>query len=55
MPAKKESCDTGYCVSCKAKRGMKNCKKTVSNGRHVLKGECIKCGTKMNKFIAAPK
>ena len=48
MPAK----ETAYCVKCKSKREMKNVvNKTSSNGRSMHSGECVKCGTKMNKFV----
>jgi len=42
----------GYCVKCKAKRTMKNGKKkTMSNGRHYMSGQCEKCGTNMSAII----
>lgn len=42
----------GMCMRCKTKKEMKNVKKTKSkNGRNMVKGECVKCGTKMSKFI----
>ena len=48
---------TGYCVTCGRKSGvksreMKDVKITKSkNGRRMAKGVCVKCGTKMNKFL----
>jgi len=47
------ACDKAYCVKCKKnKMAMVNCKNVTSkNGRSMLKGNCKKCGTKMNKFI----
>ena len=42
----------GYCVKCKQKREMKNAVKTVtSNNRKAIKGVCVKCNTKMMRFI----
>jgi hypothetical protein len=46
-----KTCD-GYCVSCKQKRSMKDCKdKKTKNGRNMVAGVCEKCGTKMAKFV----
>ena len=47
------ACGKAYCVKCKKnKMAMINCKNVTSkNGRSMLKGNCKKCGTKMNKFI----
>ena len=42
----------GYCLKCKKYRIINNAKEdTIKNGRPVLKGECIVCGTKMMKFV----
>lgn len=42
-----------YCVKCKSKSDMTEVEeKTAKNGRKMLSGKCIKCTTKMNKFIA---
>lgn len=42
----------GYCLKCKKHRIINNAKEDkIKNGRPVLKGECIVCGTKMMKFI----
>ena len=42
----------GYCLKCKKYRIINNAKEDkIKNGRPVLKGECIVCGTKMMKFI----
>jgi hypothetical protein len=39
---------TAYCVKCKAKREMKDPKKTtLKNGKPAMKGTCPKCGTGM--------
>jgi hypothetical protein len=46
------ACGKAYCVKCRRKNmAMINCKNVTSkNGRSMLKGNCKKCGTKMNKF-----
>jgi len=46
------ACGKAYCVKCRRKNmAMTNCKNVTSkNGRSMLKGNCKKCGTKMNKF-----
>ena len=54
--AKKESAPmeecTGYCVKCRASKTMQNCVKDIAkNGRPMLKGSCVDCSTKMNKFV----
>ena len=42
----------GYCVSCKKKCVMKNCKnKKTKNNRNMIVGNCVKCNTKMAKFV----
>ena len=44
--------NTAYCVKCKARRVMKDVHEaTTANGRHMKKGICSKCGTKMAKFV----
>ena len=44
--------NTAYCVKCKARRVMKDAVQvTTKNGRHMKKGICSKCGTKMAKFV----
>jgi|SaaInlV_150m_DNA_4_1039716.scaffolds.fasta_scaffold18787_3 hypothetical protein len=41
-----------YCLKCKAKRTMKTPNPTkTKNNRNALKGNCVKCGTKMMKFV----
>lgn len=41
-----------YCVKCKAKSFMGGVEqKTAKNGRKMLSGKCMKCSTKMNKFV----
>ena len=43
-----------FCVSCKEKREMSNAKNAVAkNGRHMMRGECVNCGTKMCKFVSS--
>lgn len=43
-----------YCLKCKAKTGTSNpSKHTTSNGRHMVKGVCEKCGCKKSKFVKA--
>ena len=48
-----KACGKAYCVKCKKNHmPMTNCRNVTSkNGRSMLKGNCKKCGTKMNKFI----
>lgn len=42
----------GYCVKCKAKREMKDVEEKKSkNGRLMACGKCVKCNTKMTKFL----
>ncbi|MEK6831017.1 MAG: DUF5679 domain-containing protein [Nanoarchaeota archaeon] len=42
---------TGYCVKCKAKREIKDPKKTkTSKGKDMIKGKCPKCGTTVCTF-----
>lgn len=44
--------EKGYCVKCKAKREMKDCKQvTMKNGRKAMKGKCSTCGTGMYKIL----
>lgn len=41
-----------YCVKCKSKSAMKDVvEKVAKNGRKMLSGVCVKCATKMNKFV----
>jgi len=55
-PAAAADAPIAYCVKCKAKGEMKEPKESVaSNGRAMMQGQCVKCGTKMTKFIAAAK
>lgn len=43
---------TGRCMKCKANREMKNATEvTMKNGMRAMKGECVKCGTKMFKIL----
>lgn len=49
------SMEKGYCVKCKAKRGMCNAKEVAMKGRggkrSALKGTCEKCGTGMYRIL----
>ena len=47
--------EIAYCVKCRKKQTMMN-EHTVKmkKNRYAIKGECSKCHTKMNKFIANP-
>src|SRR5438067_1741325 len=39
---------TGYCMKCKAQRGIKNAKQiTMKNGRPATEGTCSVCSTKI--------
>ena len=57
MPPKKQAekaCDTAYCVKCKKKQSMINCKAAkTANGRSMVKGNCKVCDCKMNKFVSS--
>ena len=47
-----KGCGNAYCVKCRKKCNMNNCHNTTSkNGRKMLKGNCVHCNTKMNKFL----
>ena len=42
----------GWCTKCRVKREMKNpTPTTTKNGRHMMKGVCGTCVTKMCKFV----
>ena len=42
----------GYCVKCRAPRQMANASISKSkNGRSMKCGKCVKCGTKMCRFL----
>ncbi len=47
--------EKGYCVKCKAKRGMEGAKQVEMKGRggkrYAMKGTCEKCGTGMYKIL----
>ncbi len=44
----------GYCLKCKKQQTIKDSKvKTTSNGRKMVAGTCLKCGTKICKFISS--
>jgi hypothetical protein len=47
--------EIAYCVKCRKKQKMTNSHTVkMKKNRYAIKGECIKCHTKMNKFIANP-
>ena len=46
----------GYCVKCKLKSKIVNEKVVkTTNGKRALSGECVKCGTKMMRFLKNTK
>ncbi len=46
----------GYCVKCRAKRGIKDAKEVImKNGRLAAKGTCPVCGTGMFRFLPKKK
>lgn len=46
--------EKAYCVKCKKMQDMNSAKKVKGKtGRFMMKGTCVKCGTKMNKFISS--
>ncbi len=46
----------GFCVKCRSKQSIKNgVVKQTPNGRQMVQGTCPKCGTKVTRFLAAPK
>jgi len=49
--------EQGYCVKCKAKRGMGDDAQRVEmkNGRPAMKGKCETCGTGMYKILSMKK
>ncbi len=48
--------EMGYCVKCRAKRGMKDPKEVaMKGGRRAMTGLCVKCGTKMFKILGKKK
>jgi hypothetical protein len=48
--------DTAYCVKCKEKREMKDAHEiTMKNGKHAMQGQCVVCGTKLNRILPAVK
>lgn len=40
-----------YCVRCRAKRALKNPRKTSAAGREVVKGTCPVCGAQITHFL----
>jgi hypothetical protein len=43
-----------YCVKCKDKREMKNTHQiTMKNGKPAMQGECVICGTRLNRILPA--
>tara|TARA_Y100000992_G_scaffold42205_1_gene23914 strand:+ start:159 stop:410 length:252 start_codon:yes stop_codon:yes gene_type:complete len=51
----KKAKDSACCFKCGKTTKMKNGGTviTLKNGRKALTGQCVKCGTKMFKFIAS--
>jgi hypothetical protein len=48
--------DIAYCVKCKTKREMKNPHQiTMKNGRPALQGQCVVCGTTLNRILPGSK
>lgn len=46
----------GYCVRCRSSTEIKAPKQgTAKNGRHVVRGSCGKCGTKISRFVSPTK
>lgn len=46
----------GFCVKCRTKQFIKNgVVKQTPNGKQMVQGACPKCGTKVSRFLAAPK
>jgi hypothetical protein len=44
--------EMAYCVKCKQKREMKNAHHiTMKNGKPALQGECVVCGTRLNRIL----
>jgi len=47
--------EIAYCVKCRRKQKMIHGRTVkMKKNRYAVKGECVKCHTKMNKFIANP-
>lgn len=43
-----------YCMSCKKKTGTTDEKVVnTANGRKMIKGICVECGTKKNQFVSS--
>ena len=41
-----------WCVRCRSNVKMTGCKLTkAKNGRLMVKGKCVECGTKVNRFV----
>ena len=46
----------GYCVKCKNKVEMKDAKEVTSkNGRPMMKGTCLDCGTTVCRILPSKK
>ena len=44
--------NSGFCVKCRSKKEFKNGTiKTNKKGVRYAQGECITCGTKVNRFL----
>jgi len=48
--------EEAYCIKCKQKREMKDAQQiTMKNGRPAMQGQCVVCGTKLTRIMAAGK
>ncbi len=48
--------EMAYCVKCKEKREMKNPHQiTMKNGKSAMQGQCVVCGTTLNRILPAAK
>ncbi|MGD0780113.1 MAG: DUF5679 domain-containing protein [Dehalococcoidales bacterium] len=44
----------GFCLKCRKKMGMKSLRQVIlKNNRHAIEGVCVRCGTRIIKFIKA--
>jgi len=44
----------GYCLKCRKQMGMKSQREVIlKNNRHAIEGVCVRCGTRIIKFIKA--
>ncbi|MBE3561877.1 MAG: hypothetical protein IMW89_22045 [Ktedonobacteraceae bacterium] len=46
--------EIAYCVKCKEKREMKGAHEiTMKNGKRAMQGQCVVCGTTLNRILPA--